>query len=75
MHLRCAWDVQFTVSGKEFQIQAGESIHTENSHKFDLRSLRILLRAGGWTPVAEYSDAQEWFTLVLAEAAPFYNAP
>ena len=75
MHLRCAWDVQFTVSGKEFQIQAGESIHTENSHKFDLRSLRILLRAGGWTPVAEFSDTDDWFTLVLAEAAPLYNAP
>jgi L-histidine Nalpha-methyltransferase len=75
MHLRCAQHVSFTVSGEPFAMRAGESIHTENSHKFDLRSLRLLLRAGGWTPLADYSDAKDWFTLVLAEAAPMHSAP
>lgn len=75
MHLRCIRDVQFRVLAHNFEMRAGESIHTENSHKFDLRSLRILLRAGGWTPVAEFSDAAQWFTLVLAEAAPRHDAP
>lgn len=75
MHLRCARDVRFTVAGEAFAMQAGESIHTENSHKYDLRGLRLLLRAGSWTPIADYSDPNEWFTLVLAEAAPLFAAP
>jgi L-histidine Nalpha-methyltransferase len=75
MHLRCTRDVRFTVSGEEFEMRNGESIHTENSHKYDLRGLRLLLRAGCWTPIADYSDANDWFTLVLAEAAPIYAAP
>lgn len=75
MHLRCIRDVRFSVAGADFCIREGESIHTENSHKYDLRSLRLLLRAGCWTPVADYSDPGNWFTLVLAEAAPIYSAP
>ncbi len=75
MHLRCVCNVQFTVAGEVFSLQAGESIHTENSHKYDLRGLRLLLRAGAWTPICDYSDANNWFTLVLAEAAPLFAAP
>jgi L-histidine Nalpha-methyltransferase len=75
MHLRCIRDVRFSVEGADFSMHEGESIHTENSHKYDLRSLRLLLRAGCWTPVADYSDPDNWFTLVLAEAAPIYSAP
>lgn len=75
MHLRCERDVCFTVAGEAFVMKAGDSIHTENSHKYDLRGLRLLLRASGWTPLTDYSDADDWFTLVLAEAAPLYAAP
>lgn len=50
MHLVATRDIGFTVSGRSFAMRAGESIHTENSHKFDLRSGNLLLLAGGWTP-------------------------
>ena len=75
MHLRCQRDISFQVAGVGFAMQAGESIHTENSHKYDLRGLRLLLRAGSWTPIADFSDPNDWFTLVLAEAAPLFAAP
>ncbi len=75
MHLRCLRDISFQVAGVGFAMQAGESIHTENSHKYDLRGLRLLLRAGSWTPIADFSDPNQWFTLVLAEAAPLFAAP
>lgn len=75
MHLEALQDVSFEVAGQSFNIGAGEAIHTENSHKYDLRGLRLLLRAGGWTPIADYSDADDWFTLVLAQAAPYHRAP
>ncbi len=75
MHLEAKRDIGFAVAGENFKMSAGETIHTENSHKYDLRSLRLLLRAGGWSPATEYTDDSDWFTLVLAEATPFHNAP
>lgn len=75
MHLEATRDVLFSVAGERFAMTSGESIHTENSHKYDLRSIRLLLRAGGWSPVIDYSDADNWFTLVLAQAKPYHRAP
>lgn len=75
MHLEAQAGIRFSVDGRIFEMAAGESIHSENSHKFDLRGLRLLLRAGGWAPVREWSDRQDWFTLVLARAEPVFRAP
>ncbi|MFX4864902.1 L-histidine N(alpha)-methyltransferase, partial [Acinetobacter baumannii] len=50
MHLEATRDIAFTIEGRDFAMQAGETIHTENSHKYGERDARILLRAGGWTP-------------------------
>jgi L-histidine Nalpha-methyltransferase len=75
MHLRCVRDIMFSVAGEVFSMHEGDGIHTENSHKYDLRSLRLMLRAACWTPIVDYSDADSWFTLVLAEAGPIYTAP
>ena len=35
----------------------------------------LLLRAGGWTPVATWDDADPGFALILAEATEFRSAP
>lgn len=75
MHLRARRDMEFAVCGRSFAMKAGESIHTENSHKFDLRSARTLLSAGGWTAKAEWSSADNGFSLILAQAMPVYDAP
>jgi L-histidine Nalpha-methyltransferase len=75
MHLEASRDVSFSVCDERFAMLAGETIHTENSHKYDLRGIRLLLRAGGWSPVSDYSDADEMFTLVLAQAKPYHRAP
>ena len=75
MHLEAARDVEFTVEGQPFAMAAGETIHTENSHKYGPRDARTLLLAGGWTPVAEWNDARDWFGLILAEAMPVRLAP
>lgn len=75
MRLEVTRDITFAVAGQKFTMASGESIHTENSHKFDIRGLRLILRAGGWSSVKEYSDVDDWFTLVLAQAAPFHHAP
>jgi dimethylhistidine N-methyltransferase len=75
MHLEARADIEFMIDGREFSMAAGETIHTENSHKYGERDARILLRAGGWTPVAEWSDADERFALILAEAQAPRTAP
>ena len=75
MHLVATRDVDFTISGKGFAFKNGESIHTENSHKYGRRGARLLLLAGGWTPIAEWEDGGEDFSIVLAEAQPNRFAP
>ena len=75
MHLVATRDVSFTISGHRFAFAAGESIHTENSHKYPRRGARLLLLAGGWTPIAEWQDVNEDFSIVLAEAQPNRFAP
>ena len=75
MHLVAQRDVGFTVSGQSFHFARGASIHTENSHKYGERGARVLLLAGGWTPVAEWSDDAGDFAEILAVAEPERFAP
>ena len=75
MHLEALRDVAFTVAGERFAIAAGETIHTENSHKYGYRDSRLLLRAAGWGVVHDWTDEREWFSIILAEAEPPRFAP
>jgi L-histidine N-alpha-methyltransferase len=75
MHLVAQEDLRFTVSGQRFAMRAGESIHTENSHKFTKRSAQMLLAAGGWEPRTRWTDSAGQFSLLLAEACPPRSAP
>jgi dimethylhistidine N-methyltransferase len=75
IHLVAERDVAFTVSGKRFAFGKGSSIHVENSHKYGQRGGRVLLLAGGWTPIAEWSDAAGDFAEILAVAEPERFAP
>lgn len=75
MHLVAREAVSFAAGGRRFAMAAGESIHTENSHKFTDRSAHLLLAAGGWEPRARWTDAAGRFSLLLAEACAPRSAP
>jgi dimethylhistidine N-methyltransferase len=75
MHLVATRDAEFRIEDKSFAFKAGETIHTENSHKYGPRGARLLLLAGGWTPLAEWTDPNEDFALILAEAQRNRFAP
>ena len=75
MHLEAVRDLAFTVEGRRFTFRAGETIHTENSHKYGFRDSRILLRAAGWGVTSEWTDDKQWFSILLAEAEPPRSAP
>ncbi|ALJ15764.1 L-histidine N(alpha)-methyltransferase [Sphingopyxis macrogoltabida] len=75
MHLVAACDMDFTVDGQRYHMAKGETIHSENSHKYGPRDANLLLRAGGWTPLATWDDADPAFALILAAATEFRSAP
>lgn len=75
MHLEAQRTLSFLVAGHRFAMAAGESIHTENSHKYDDRDANLLLLAGGWTPVDRWADADRQMMLILAKASEVRTAP
>lgn len=75
IYLEALSDMRFSIDGNQFEMAKGQKIHIENSHKYGLRDARLMLRAGGWSPVREWSDERDYFSLILAEAHPFKNAP
>lgn len=75
MHLEAKRDLRFEVDGHAFSMAEGETIHTENSHKYSPRDARLLLRAGGWRLLADWTDEQGLFGLYLAAVSPESAAP
>jgi dimethylhistidine N-methyltransferase len=63
MHLvsRVAQRVQ--VAGQVFDFAAGESLHTENSHKYSIDGFRELARQADFAPGPVWCDPRQWFSL------------
>jgi dimethylhistidine N-methyltransferase len=75
MHLEAVRDTGFSVAGEVFSFRAGETIHTENSHKYGEREARLLLLAAGWGVVRQWTDADDQFAILLAQAEAPRFAP
>ena len=75
MHLVALRDVEFTIEGRRFAFAKDRSIHSENSHKYGPRGGRLLLLAGGWTPIREWVAPNGDFAVILAEAQRNRFAP
>lgn len=75
MHLEAQNDIQFSVDGKIFSMCINETIHTENSHKYGIAEAKTLLRSAGWTPIEIWSDMDDYFSIILAQAKPIPYAP
>ncbi len=75
MHLVAQGSLEFEVAGARFTMQDGETIHTENSHKFNRRTANMLLLAGGWEPRMRWLDKAGRFALILASAQAERGAP
>jgi uncharacterized SAM-dependent methyltransferase len=75
MHLEAVRDNAFSVAGRTFSFRAGETIHTENSHKYGEREARLLLLAAGWGVVRQWMDADDQFAILLAQAEAPRFAP
>ena len=75
IHLMATREIAFSVAGQGFAFPDGSGIHVENSHKYGARGGRVLLLAGGWTPIAEWTDPARDFAEILAVAEPERFAP
>jgi dimethylhistidine N-methyltransferase len=61
-----------TVAGRSFAFDIGETIHTENSHKYSIDSFRALAREAGYVPLEAWTDEQQLFSVhVLAADRSF----
>jgi dimethylhistidine N-methyltransferase len=75
MHLRARRAVSFAVAGQRVALAEGETIHTENSHKYTPEAARLLLLAAGWEVLHGWTDPGDAFLVVLAEPAAPRVAP
>jgi dimethylhistidine N-methyltransferase len=75
IHLVARREVSFSIAGRDFRVPQGSAIHVENSHKYGHRGGRVLLLAGGWTPLVEWSDPAGDFAEILSVAEPERFAP
>ncbi len=62
-------DQTATVLGREFAFAAGEHIHTEYSHKYDVDGFQAMAARAGWQPVNVWTDEQRLFSVHELRAA------
>jgi len=65
MHLMSTKKQVVRVREFAFAFDAGETIHTESSHKFTVESFTALATAAGWTVSQVFSDAQDYFSVYV----------
>ena len=65
MHLRARTAQQVHLLDHTITFAAGETIHTECSHKFTVESFTALANAAGWTVSEVLSDARGYFSVYV----------
>jgi L-histidine N-alpha-methyltransferase len=68
MHLVSKGDQDVYIGGtigRSFHFERGETIHTENSYKYDMQQIKDIARASGFTLKELFMDRKKWFCLAL----------
>jgi len=63
MHLVSNRHQVATVAGRAFEFQHGETIHTEDSHKYTVESFHALAAAAGWQARSVWTDPDRLFSV------------
>ncbi len=69
MHLKSRDFQTVKVAGHSFTFRQGETIHTENSHKYSREAFTRLAAEAGWAIEAQWVDAQTPYGLFLMQPA------
>jgi L-histidine N-alpha-methyltransferase len=70
MHLASVKRQKVRLCGETIDFRAGETIHTENSYKYTVASFQALAKGSGWSPLAVWTDADQYFSLHLLARQP-----
>ncbi|WHI49334.1 L-histidine N(alpha)-methyltransferase [Microbulbifer sp. MLAF003] len=68
MHLVSLKDHSVSVAGTRVDFSEGETIHTENSHKYSISDFNQLLARGGFRPICHWKDAAASYAIHYAQA-------
>ncbi|MET1414887.1 L-histidine N(alpha)-methyltransferase [Roseibium sp. HPY-6] len=68
MHLESLADQSVQIGDAVIPFQEGETIHTENSHKYDAAAFAEIANRSGWRILDEHRDAQSWFSVYVLQA-------
>lgn len=63
MHLVARRPTRISLGGQHFDFAAGDSIHTENSHKYSVRDFRELAATAGLESLRVWKDPQGLFSM------------
>jgi uncharacterized SAM-dependent methyltransferase len=67
MHLMSNVDQSASIGARYFAFRAGETIHTENCHKYTVGGFSTLAAQAGWSVEESWqSDSPEFAILLLA---------
>jgi dimethylhistidine N-methyltransferase len=63
MHLESLKPQRVTVAGRTLEFRAGETLHTENSYKYDIAEFQDLARAAGFQAQQCWTDDEHLFSV------------
>ncbi|MFT7222617.1 MAG: L-histidine N-alpha-methyltransferase [Cellvibrionaceae bacterium] len=69
MHLVSKRQQTVMVANESFLFSKGETIHTENSYKYDLENFRSLVNDAGFIHRSSWVDQNKWFSVHYLEVA------
>ncbi|NQV56706.1 MAG: L-histidine N(alpha)-methyltransferase [Rhodospirillales bacterium] len=70
MHLKSIGDQIIRVAGQEFKFADGETLHTENSYKYDIPAFTALAEGAGFEVAQSWTDKDDLFGIHFLDAAP-----
>lgn len=65
MHLRAVKDTAITLDGTDYAFAQGETLHTENSHKYSLERFAALTDETPWSIAERWVDDKGWYAACL----------
>lgn len=65
MHLRAVRDTVITLDGADYSFSEGETLHTENSHKYSLDRFAALVDETPWSVTEHWVDDKAWYAACL----------
>lgn len=65
MHLRARKPTTIKIDDERFAFEQGETLHTENSHKYSIDRLEALFTKTPWRAERIWNDENQWFAACL----------